>query len=392
MVVRREHASPPVGKVSSHATIKTRRSSSIPDLFSRLETSPTSCVASSSGTRTSSILLPSSSSSSSGSLSWHLTRRNARRTPSSGPSSTRKRRLFPVPASSPYACHAASLNLLNPDRTKVKVLSTSFSSSPSSSLATSFTSFSLRTLVAVLILTVLGLPSGTSADRDLAYFNSSSFITIPNYTWDYATTMQVTFRTCSGSGGLLSLVEDSSPSSSSSSSTSSSLTSSSPSESLTLSLVNGSVTLSWQLSGRAQTLVVPVGQAVSDNRWYRVRIRYLLFAVNLAVSSAAGADSSLGEVVLANSSYNSFILNKVLTGPLTIGQGFHGCMYQGPGVSFSSPGLVAFGVDWDRCPALKGCPSARDSMLSKGNALRCGTIVRDACSLVGEFVSESMIG
>ena len=307
MVVRREHASPPVGKVSSHATIKTRRSSSIPDLFSRLETSPTSCVASSSGTRTSSILLPSSSSSSSGSLSWHLARRNARWTPSSGPSSTRKRRLFPVPASSPYACHAASLKLLNPDRTKVKVLSTSFSSS---SLATSSTSFSLKTLVAVLILTVLGLPSGTSADRDLAYFNSSSFITIPNYTWDYATTMQVTFRTCSGSGGLLSIVEDSSPSSSSSS-TSSSLTSSSPSESLTLSLVNGSVTLSWQLSGRAQTLVVPVGQAVNDNRWYRVRIRYLLFAVNLAVSSAAGADSSLGEVVLANSSYNSFILNKV---------------------------------------------------------------------------------
>ena len=39
-----------------------------------------------------------------------------------------------------------------------------------------------------------------------------------------------------------------------------------------------------------------------------------------------------------------------LSGSLSVGTGFTGCMYAGPGVSFSSPNLLSTHVLWDVCP------------------------------------------
>ncbi|RUS73488.1 hypothetical protein EGW08_018748 [Elysia chlorotica] len=337
-----------------------------------------------------SLSSPASSSpslSSLGSLPYHWTAQNEMPTSSpSVPSAKRRARsrldldLPPVMMPSSKSAFDASSTLLKPVGSRVpsntskiqptvpssKVQSTTLSpkihaipSSPKAHLTVSSPKvhqtapspfLSLRTLAMLsLTLTVLCPPPGVTANKDRAYFNSSAYLSIPHYTWSYSGPLQVTFRTCSGNGELLSLVQEASSSSSSSSSSLSSLA---------LRLVNGSVALSWNLTtGQSQSVAAPVGRVVSDNAWYRVRVRYQLEALTLAVYGAALSESSLGEVVVANSSYNSVLLTTSLTGTLTIGQGFHGCMFQGPGVDFNTPGLVAFGVDWDTCPQFQGCSS-----------------------------------
>ena len=163
----------------------------------------------------------------------------------------------------------------------------------------------LKTLALFLATIILSLPSGAMADRESAYFDSASSITIPNYTWDKTKTMQVTFRTCTANGGLLSLVDGSS---SSTSSSSSSFTSSEGDHHLTLSIISGNVSLSWSVSGQSHAMALRIGHSVSDDRWHQVRLRYQLEAVYLTLYGE-GFATILGEVAVANSSYNSFLLD-----------------------------------------------------------------------------------
>jgi hypothetical protein len=93
---------------------------------------------------------------------------------------------------------------------------------------------------------------------------------------------------------------------------------------------------------------VTVGSNITDNQQYTVRLKYYLGTIYLNVSSLTGTTFS---ATVATSTSNSDLLSAVL-GPsdLTVGEGFVGCLYSGPGVSFRDAALRFENVSWSTCP------------------------------------------
>ncbi|CAL1529767.1 unnamed protein product [Lymnaea stagnalis] len=204
-------------------------------------------------------------------------------------------------------------------------------------------------LTSLFILLAVSSTLPVTSQRNYAFFNPTSLITIPNSAWGLRALKQFTFRTCSDSGSLISLA----------SSPSSITPTSSGGQELSVSLYNSSLLFSYT-GASGQTRVTSAGATFTHYSWYTVQVNFLLGAVRLTVASENS--SVLADVTVANSTFNADLLDVRLTGNMVIGRGFYGCMYQGPGVNFSAPGLIAQGIIWDSCPLI-GMPSC-----SRGNS------------------------
>ncbi|XP_055898021.1 protein crumbs-like isoform X3 [Biomphalaria glabrata] len=192
-----------------------------------------------------------------------------------------------------------------------------------------------RPPVLTLVLGLVFFLPVASSQKNSAFFNTTSLISIPNSEWDLSQGSKTfIFTTCSDSGYLIAIQSNSSSSQSSSSYT----------QGLALLMLNKSVAFQWTINGQSNS--VKVGNNMSDNIWYTTVLENSNGALKLSISTRYNIVS---EVTVANSSINSYLLNVRLNGTLKIGEGFTGCMYQGPGVNFSSAGYKEQGIVWDQC-------------------------------------------
>ncbi|XP_012286967.1 protein crumbs isoform X2 [Orussus abietinus] len=97
-----------------------------------------------------------------------------------------------------------------------------------------------------------------------------------------------------------------------------------------------------------------------DDAWHNVNLQYRLGNLTLG---AAGHTQ-----VIANSTYNSAILllpDYEVNGSLVVGEGFKGCILQGPGILFNDS--VNFGAIFGSCPGdSRGCPPCNSSPCKNG--------------------------
>ncbi|KAK0065434.1 protein crumbs, partial [Biomphalaria pfeifferi] len=193
-----------------------------------------------------------------------------------------------------------------------------------------------RPPVLTLVLGLVFFLPVASSQKNSAFFNTTSLISIPNSEWDLSQGSKTfIFTTCSDSGYLIAIQSNSSSSQSSSSYT----------QGLALLMLNKSVAFQWTINGQSNS--VKVGNNTTDNIWYTTVLENSNGALKLSISTRY---NRVSEVTIANSSINSYLLNVRLNGTLKIGEGFTGCMYQGPGVNFSSAGYKEQGIVWDQCP------------------------------------------
>lgn len=137
--------------------------------------------------------------------------------------------------------------------------------------------------IAVLLLII---PPQTTAQNNSVCLNATSSLTIPNYTWDLTATLAVSFSACSDSGTLLT-------------------TSSSTTQELRLALSNSSVVFAWNIGGQSGNSTVYY--SVNKNSWYMVKMEYIGGDLNLTLLQGTKAVASA--VLVANSTFNSFLLN-----------------------------------------------------------------------------------
>lgn len=82
-----------------------------------------------------------------------------------------------------------------------------------------------------------------------------------------------------------------------------------------------------------------------DNEWYYVNLLYRLGVLTLSVN---GHDE-----IVANSTYNMGVFGDYFNSSntvFTVGNGFQGCLLEGPGVVFNTTNIQPHNVLWGPCP------------------------------------------
>ena len=192
--------------------------------------------------------------------------------------------------------------------------------------------FSEAVLLVTLFHTVYGLQTG-----EYGYFNHTSQVTIPGVTLTLGqgSWIQVLFRTCAPSGEVLKYHKNGD-------------------QLLSVSLHNTSLQLRWSINNTNG--VMSLGSKLNNNTWFQFDIKFFLGVVYLNVSRPGR--TVLFSDVVANTTFQAWLLDVRLADvTLQLGRGFTGCLWQGPGVAFSSPGVTATNVRWNQCPltSQRGC-------------------------------------
>ncbi|XP_074654565.1 protein crumbs-like [Tubulanus polymorphus] len=181
----------------------------------------------------------------------------------------------------------------------------------------------------MLMLAVLFvLIQSMSATSVPVYFPSnSSNLQISSSTLDLQTLTSFSFRTCSTSGLILSQTGTSGDY-----------------FHVYLTPVGG---LTFDSRGGASVSSVNLGRGFNDNNWYVFRMESSLGNITASVSSGS---VSLGSAVLATGTLRRYLWNINLSGgPMIVGNGFVGCLIEGPGVPISSF-TANNGVQMNQCP------------------------------------------
>lgn len=192
-------------------------------------------------------------------------------------------------------------------------------------------------LLHLCLLHLLALHDVDAMNHSSAFFNASldSQLNISTVL-DFRSQILFSFRTCSLGGRL---IRQTGPSNSS--------------EFYLIRLTqNGSLIISWRSASVEVADSVEVANlSLTNNEWFTIESSFALGQILLQVEQGPLVRRS---VVLANSTFRSYLWNLDLTGggPLEVGGGgFSGCIQQGPQVLLSSPSVTAsVDVVWDECP------------------------------------------
>lgn len=184
--------------------------------------------------------------------------------------------------------------------------------------------------------------TSTSPTGNCGFFNQSSLLTLRAFTWNMQNSKEVTFRTCAPNGTFLQQVAANSTTLGA--------------RSFKLFLQNGTAVFEWRVSpgsistGSSSDVLqsVSVGQNLSSNQQYTLKLKKYLGVIYLNVTSVQG--STIYSAVVANSTNNVELLDATISGQdAFVGRDFAGCLCSGPGVNFTW-NSVSSGVVWNSCP------------------------------------------
>lgn len=149
--------------------------------------------------------------------------------------------------------------------------------------------------------------------------------------WDIKSGMAFSFRTCSNGGLLYQAGEDG--------------------DFLKLNLSQGSLNFYWKV--RSDLTFVYIEGDFTNNEWFTVDFRFYLGELWLNISQGPSLHSSK---VIANSTFHTSIWDVNLQGHegLVVGNGFNGCVMQGPNLIFIGQHTIATNVNWSNssCPVV----------------------------------------
>ncbi|KAL5012769.1 hypothetical protein ScPMuIL_011320 [Solemya velum] len=182
--------------------------------------------------------------------------------------------------------------------------------------------------ILLFILTYEYLPA--DGHGTTGYFNETSQVLLP-MKWDPKARMGFSFRTCSDGQLLYQEGDDG--------------------DFLKLNLSQGSLHFYWKVDSDLSS-VYTEGD-FTRNKWFTVDFRFYLGQLWLNVSQGPSLHSSK---VVANSTFHTSLWNVNLHGHagLVVGNGFTGCVMQGPNLIFLGQSLIPKDISWTNssCPVV----------------------------------------
>ncbi|KAK3607491.1 hypothetical protein CHS0354_010303 [Potamilus streckersoni] len=190
----------------------------------------------------------------------------------------------------------------------------------------------------VLLFLLAGLVTCDTGQK-YGFFNRSenSYVRLVSTSWNLQKLTGFSFRTCSG-GEILSQNGTSG-------------------DFLQLEITNG--TLKFQSLVQTASLTVSIGQNLNNNAWYTVNLHYYLGNLFLNISQG---NTQVKSEIIANSTYRTYLFNVNLSNNLglNVGQGYTGCLLEGPNVIFVNNALIVNNVSWSNTSCQKNennCPT-----------------------------------
>lgn len=169
----------------------------------------------------------------------------------------------------------------------------------------------------------------TSATTAFFSANQSSTLILPSAVIEFQRKIAFSFRTCShgqllyqeGGGGA---------------------------NSVSIAISEQS-SLDLTITYNSEQIIVTVGSALTDNKWYTVESSFLNGEIFLTVEQGK---TVIDRILVSNSTYNRFLWDLDLSGGtgLHIGLQFTGCIQAGPSVPLGDTSRQAVNVQWDTCP------------------------------------------
>ena len=173
---------------------------------------------------------------------------------------------------------------------------------------------------------------GDTAPSNRGYFNASlpSLAIIPT-SLSLRNQIAFSFRTCSH-GNLLQETGDNG-------------------DSFSITLTpEGALEISWHSSAEDASNSTSIANGdFQNNQWYTIDSKFI--NGEIYVSIELGSQTKF-RVLLSNSTYQRYLWDLDLSGGggLRMGEGFTGCIQEGPGVQLSNAQTQGQNVAWDQCP------------------------------------------